>query len=524
MDDPGLSSRISENDIREGAAAADVMANLIVNGIVATGVAKNGTIKASDIYDISAWIRTDAARFEAFKEAHGNDEGNIETGFHLVQGDGGETRLFDEKAVNTVADGLFHIGFEIVKGRLANEDGNANASTRTAAGWLNTLLSEEDFANLSQGDGPNPYVVGTTGTGLDLIVNIITEDDGLANKISTSDIRDGALAADAINQINVDGIIDLGLANDGAISSFDVLAINDYIQSSAEIYASFVELHGNDEGNVETGYQLVQGDGGATHLFDENAINTVGDGIYHIGFDVERGRFVNEDGDRNASVSTLAGWLSDLLADDLADGSLRNEALAPEAVDPETLAASRILSLDAPLSVTKVGGAVEFADDPGWDIDAGTVLFGFTADSPTDRSKDAIFSRDGSGFQDGGHVTAYVSRDDLVVRFQNTEKSITLKANDMIEAGVAYDAAFTFDGSAAQLYLNGQLIDVEAFDATWANADENLLVGGSLMQRRDGQTRTDDLFEGEIDQFEVHNAALNQSQIIAAFQDGMFNA
>lgn len=524
LDDPGLAHNISESEIRAGAEAADVMANLIVQGIIETGVAKNGTIKASDIYDVSAWIRADDARFDAFKAAHGDDEEGIETGFHLVQGDGAKTRTFDDNAVNTVADGLFHMGFEIIRGRLTNEDGNKNASTHTAAGWLDTLFSDADFARLSEGSGENPYVMGTTGTGLDQLVNIITEDDGLANQISTADMRDGALAADALNAMIVGAIVDLGLANDSVISAFDVRDINGFIQNSPDLYAQFVALHGNDEGEVETGYHLVQGDGAATALFGKNAVNTVGDGLYHIGFDIERDRFVNEDGNKNASVSTVAEWLSELLADDLADGSLRNEALSSGAVDPDDLAASRVFSLDASFGVTKEGGQKEFATDPAWNTAEATVLFGFTADSPEGREKDTIFSRDGSGYQDGGHVTAYVKDDDLIVRFQNTERSTYLKATDAIEAGVSYDGAFTFDGTTAALYLGGQLIDLEAFDATWVNADEAIMIGGSLMQRRDGQTRSDDLFEGEIDMFAVHDKALNQAEIIAAFQDGMFNA
>ncbi len=522
--DPGLATRISETEIREGAAAADVMANLIVEGIIETGVAQNGTIKASDIYDISDWIRADSTRFEAFKEAHGNDEGNIETGFHLVQGDGGQTRLFDQNAVNTVADGLFHMGFEIVNGRLANEDGDANASVKTAAGWLDTLLTDADFASLSAGDTISPYVTGSTGTGLDQLVNIITEDDGLANRISISDMRDGALAADALNQMIVDAIIELGLGNDGVISGFDVRAINSHIQSSDARYAEFVALHGNDEGDVETGYHLVQGDGAATYLYGRNAVNTVGDGLYHIGFDIQRDRFVNEDGNANASVSTVAEWLNDLLADDLGAGALSNDALSSDAVDLGELTGNNLFSLAAPIDVTKDAGGIEVEETTDWDLDAATVLFGFTADDPDGNEKDAIFSRDGANFQDGGHVTAYVKSGDLILRFQDTERSIYLKADNAIEAGVSYDAAFSFDGDEATLYLNGQVVDQEAFGATWANTDENLLIGGSLMQRKDGQTRTDDLFEGEIDRLDVYSGALSQAEIIAAFGDGMFNA
>ncbi len=52
----------------------------------------------------------------------------METGFHLIQGDGSTTRDYGENLIDTVADGLYHAGFNILWGRFLNEDGNANAT------------------------------------------------------------------------------------------------------------------------------------------------------------------------------------------------------------------------------------------------------------------------------------------------------------------------------------------------------------------------------------------------------------
>mgnify|MGYP000361340576 CR=1 FL=1 len=38
---------------------------------------------------------------------------------------------------------------------------------------------------------------------------------------------------------------------------------------------------------VETGFHLIQGDHGASYLLGDSAIDTVMDGIYHIGFDID---------------------------------------------------------------------------------------------------------------------------------------------------------------------------------------------------------------------------------------------
>ena len=63
----------------------------------------------------------------------------------------------------------------------------------------------------------------------------------------------------------------------------------------------------------------MQNDGAQTQWFgDENAVNTVADGIYHLGFAIENGRLLNEDGRPNASLKDVAYWLNELLATDLA--------------------------------------------------------------------------------------------------------------------------------------------------------------------------------------------------------------
>lgn len=514
LSDPGLERQISELDMREGAEAADAISHMIVDAIKATGVALNGEIKAADIYEINAHIRANS--FEAFVAAHGDDEDGVETGFHLVQNDGATTRLYGQNAVNTVADGLFHLGFEISRGHLRNEDGNRNASVNSVAGWLDSLLSDADYAALAAAAGDSPYVYGSTGTGLDQLVDLITEDDGLINRISTSDIRGGAEAAQGLNEIILDAIQETGAANDGALSRFDVLAINDVIRSDPAALARFTALHGDDEDGVETGFHLVQNDGAQTEIFDRNAVNTIADGIYHIGFEVDRGRFLNEDGQRNASVSSVAEWLNGLLVEDLAAGTLTNPALTQEAVDLEALRAAQVFTLEAPLSVTKSAGALEIADTFDFDFAEGTVLVEITPEDAQDGGRDVFFSRDGRGYQDGGHLSMWVERGDVIARFQTDEDQVYLTVRDVIADGETYDIGFTFDGTWASLYLDGGLVDMKQSTADWTQADEAMLIGGSLMLRHDGGTRVDARFEGEISKTMLFDTALSFAEIQAA--------
>jgi Ca2+-binding RTX toxin-like protein len=75
----------------------------------------------------------------------------VETGYHLIQGNGAVIQYDGLNFANRVVDGLYHIGFEVKGTRFVNEDGNANATIAEVASWLN-------YAYLGKND-----VVGTAG-------------------------------------------------------------------------------------------------------------------------------------------------------------------------------------------------------------------------------------------------------------------------------------------------------------------------------------------------------------------------
>ncbi|MBK6998498.1 MAG: hypothetical protein IPH35_00455 [Rhodoferax sp.] len=333
--DPGLNKKIATSEIYAGATAADALNALVVESIRATGVANDGILTVGDVRDMNTYLR--AHHLNTWTTLHGDDEDGEETGFHLVQNDGAKTRLFDHNAVNTVADGLYHLGFEICDNRLLNEDGNPNAHLKSVTEWLNSLLANDLAGDKLDNAAVNPYAMGTTGTGLDQLVDLITQDSGLNKKIATSEIYAGARAADKMNAIIVAGIRATSAADGGVIEVSEVKDINRYIR--ANHLEEWSTLHGDDEEGVETGFHLVQKDGGETKLFDLNAINRVADGLYHMGFEINaKGRFLNEDGDSNESVTKVAQWLNLLLADDLADGALLVQTVGVPAATQEFIA------------------------------------------------------------------------------------------------------------------------------------------------------------------------------------------
>ena len=310
--DHRLARRVAPEDIAVASDSADRMNAIILEAIYLKGCANDGRIDAADARTINDYIHD--YHYPEWVELHGDDDNGVETGFHRVQGNGARTLLFGANAVNQVADGIYHLGFESSRRfRLKNEDGNKNKTFMKLAHWLDTLLADELKAGmLANGNVQEP--TGSTGTGLDRIVDAIYGDQSLQIRVSLDDMREGAGAAVAMNRLIMAAIENQGLNDDGEISIADAKAINRYLVANhADQWAA---LHGDDEQQgEETGYHLVQSDGAKSYMFGENTINRVFDGIYHLGFVAHNKgrRLLNEDGNKNVPFRKVAYWLHSLI-------------------------------------------------------------------------------------------------------------------------------------------------------------------------------------------------------------------
>jgi len=319
MGDEGLHRRTATNDIRDGSKSADAMSHLILEAIVQEGLANDNLLSTADIRQINHYLVDNYKNVWA--ELHGDDEtSGEETGYHLVQNDGAFARMFADNVINTVADGIFHLGFETdLKNRLRNEDGDANQRFEKVAWWLDTLL-KEDMKLGKLHNSAYQEVVGTTGTSFDKIVLFIYHDKGLQLKVSMEDIRVGAASANSMNVLLVEAITQTDVAKDNSISIDDVKTINNYLVTN---YASqWSELHGDDEDNgEEIGYHRIQNDGAQGVAYNKNIINNLADGIYHLGFETPyKDRLVNEDGNKNVSFKNVAYYLNKSLKEDFKKG------------------------------------------------------------------------------------------------------------------------------------------------------------------------------------------------------------
>lgn len=315
MTEMGLQRRIPTSDLREGATSANEMNKLILEAITNEGLANDGKISTADVRTINEYLVVNHK--EKWKELHGDDENNEETGFHKVQNDGATGRMFGNNFVNTVADGVYHLGFPTKHANnLENEDGNKNQTFEKVAWWLNSCLREDlELKTLANYDYKE--IEGTTGTIFDRVIPVIYNDKGLEYRVSMNDIREGASSANGMNELIVEAIRATDAAADKYISAEEVKEINKYLVQN---YASqWAELHGDDENNEETGYHKVQNDGASSRAYGQNILNQMVDSVYHLGFPTRyENNLENEDGNKNASFSTVAYWFNKALKGDCA--------------------------------------------------------------------------------------------------------------------------------------------------------------------------------------------------------------
>jgi hypothetical protein len=192
------SDQIAEGDLDRAAAATQSMGNAILAGVAASGAMDDGAITMNELFNLNYYLLDNYVDTEAYKpiwvdgagqqvtrslptaddiyyvgawgDWHGDDAGGrlqfgytgsaIEHGYHLIQNDGGTTTFDGQNLWTTVADGIFHLGNDIVytdaNGDLQfaddgyiegvdyyflNEDGNQNENLEDVARWLSELLT-----------------------------------------------------------------------------------------------------------------------------------------------------------------------------------------------------------------------------------------------------------------------------------------------------------------------------------------------------------------------------------------------
>jgi hypothetical protein len=311
--DTYLNSKISAEDIAKAKDAANQMNLLIKEAIQVNGLANDGAVSIADALEVNKYLL----------ENHADKWTELREDFALIERRARITAL-STNAVRNVWGKIYNLGFEGVRNNRNTVDVNGKRnSSFTTVGYLLGSVVKNDILSGDLNNETFKEVEGTTGTKLDMIVNVILTDRGLLRKVPTSDLRAGAKAADEMNHLIIEAIKAEGLGNDKKLTTADIRTVNNYLVANhAEKWA---ELHGDDEDGEETGYHRVQNDGATTRLYADNIMNNVADGIYHLGFPTRfKNNLENEDGNKNQRFEKVAWWLDSSLKKDLQEGKFIN--------------------------------------------------------------------------------------------------------------------------------------------------------------------------------------------------------
>ncbi|MEL7347778.1 MAG: LamG-like jellyroll fold domain-containing protein, partial [Pseudomonadota bacterium] len=195
-------------------------------------------------------------------------------------------------------------------------------------------------------------------------------------------------------------------------------------------------------------------------------------------------------------------------------------------LDQVTMEGNTINPGDAPAMVMSYAsgtfdgtGGYEIPHDSDHALTEGTLAMRFTAD--TVDGQQALFSKDHSGFKDGGHLTVSINDGRIEVRIQDTDSSTYLHSKRILEEGETYDIAFTFGPDGLKLYLDGVLVDEdEAMPQGISLNAEDTMIGASTRKRWEEDDRLEWFYDGEIEHLALYDRPISQVEAILLHEGG----
>ncbi len=221
----------------------------------------------------------------------------------------------------------------------------------------------------------------------------------------------------------------------------------------------------------------------------------------------------------NLGIVETIGELAEAMAPRYGDPVVsdgQSHWLVPEVAEEEPLPAGAVFGL---------GQAVEFTGEPTDSVEAlhteamelasGTVSLSFTASSTSGRQ--ALFSKDHTGYQEGGHLTVWVTEGRVEARLQSDSQTVTLySATNSIHAGQEHHVAVGFGEDGFRLYVDGRIADARLDFTQGISENFNPLTFGVSTVSRQGDLphRTDPL-DGTINNFAIYDTQFNLQDIAA---------
>ena len=168
------------------------------------------------------------------------------------------------------------------------------------------------------------------------------------------------------------------------------------------------------------------------------------------------------------------------------------------------------------LQLDGVDDYVEIADNSAFDLNEGTIAIRFNANDIGESGNDALFSRDSSYFDGGGHVGAWVRGDGSIqLRIQSDSDSYYVTTDPgLVSDGQWHHFAVTFGADGVSLYVDGVEAATNSYTGGIAGNNEPWTLGANQMYSGDEVANNlQEYFNGQIDEFALFDNALDAGQI-----------
>ncbi|MEL6701628.1 MAG: LamG-like jellyroll fold domain-containing protein, partial [Pseudomonadota bacterium] len=191
------------------------------------------------------------------------------------------------------------------------------------------------------------------------------------------------------------------------------------------------------------------------------------------------------------------------------DASLDNDAILQNGAT----VSGGVVQLDG------VDDYVEIPHDPAYDLTNATVKTVVSFDTLDERS--AIFSRDSTGFDGGGHFTLWADPDgSLLLRWQSTDTHYFVNAPaGTVGTSGEHDIQISFDNEAQtiNMYVDGvEVGSLSNVPVTLEGNAEPWVLGASQWQSGDGVANNiQSHLDGSISHFEIYEGAYDPDEVDA---------
>ena len=153
------------------------------------------------------------------------------------------------------------------------------------------------------------------------------------------------------------------------------------------------------------------------------------------------------------------------------------------------------------------------------EMDSGTFVLWFNTENAD--SKQGLFSKDSSGYDSGGHLTAFVDDGQVQVRMQSTNSSFMVQGGD-ITSGAWHQMAFSFGPDGMRLYVDGNQVDSDNYSGGMSGNEEPLVFGANQWSSgNEVANNLQDFFRGQMDKMAVYDRPLTPTEIANLHDEGV---